>query len=395
MSRFSQARTTLVQILLAVCIFTLANLLVIWFAQQFVPYNVGGYPYKDFVDQYSLPLLLQPLANFDGAQYIIIAADKYFTYQQAYFPFFPLLIRLFAPVFMHNYAATGILISFASLIVGLFLFNGLAGILFPEQNPKKGKLHPLLLVLLVLPSSFFFSAVYTESLFLLLVVGFLYFLAKKQIITAAVFAYFASLTRFAGILLLIPVIVELFIHRTKYTTRQIIILVLGPLTGLLTYMSYLYLTTHDALAFINAQTAFSNNRSTSAVLLPQVIYRYLKIFTTANFDFAYVVALLEFGIFVVCSALLLAELWRMHKQRAWGGPHGAIILGLLLFSCANLILPTLTGTLSSIPRYSLLSLSALPVILRMQPWLRRSFVVVAVALHMIVLALFAQGWFVS
>jgi hypothetical protein len=91
MNRFPQTRITLGHILIGVSIFLIMNFLVIFLAQEFVPYNIKGYPYKDFVDQYNLPILFQPLANFDGAQYLIIAADKYFTYQQAYFPLYPFL----------------------------------------------------------------------------------------------------------------------------------------------------------------------------------------------------------------------------------------------------------------------------------------------------------------
>jgi phage-related tail fiber protein len=65
---------TLGQILIGVFVFLSMNLVVVYLAQKCVPYNTRGFPYKDFVDQYNLPLLLQPLANFDGAQYIIIAA---------------------------------------------------------------------------------------------------------------------------------------------------------------------------------------------------------------------------------------------------------------------------------------------------------------------------------
>lgn len=171
--------------------------------------------------------------------------------------------------------------------------------------------------------------------------------------------------------------------------------VAGPIGGLLTYMSYLYFTTHDALAFINSQTAFSNNRSTSAVFLPQVLYRYLKIFTTANFDMTYAVAMLEFGVFMVYFVVLSVGLWRVLKNKSWKNIHGSSVFGVLLFSCANLVLPTLTGTLGSIPRYSLMSISILPLVLQMKPWFRWVFVVTSVALHMVVLALFSQGWFVS
>jgi Gpi18-like mannosyltransferase len=221
MRRLAQTHTTLGQILIGVFVFLSMNLVVVYLAQKCVPYNTRGFPYKDFVDQYNLPLLLQPLANFDGAQYIIIAADKYFTYQQAYFPLYPILIRLFAPLYMRNHAITGIILSLVSFVGGLFVFNKLADLIYPETSHDKHTLHPVILLLLVLPCSFFFLAVYTESLFLLLASGTMYFLFKRRPILAGVFGYLASLTRFAGVLLLIPIGVEVLFHHKKYSAIEI------------------------------------------------------------------------------------------------------------------------------------------------------------------------------
>ncbi len=395
MQSTAQTRTTLAQILVVAFIFLVLNLVVIYLAQQYVPYNTRGFPYKDFVDQYHLPLLLQPLANFDGAQYIIVAADKYFTYQQAYFPLYPVLIRLFAPLAQYNYAITGILLSVMSFVGGLFVLHKLARSVYPETNLNKSTLHPMIPLLLVLPCSFFFMAVYTESLFLLFTLGTIYCVYTRKSLFASLFGYLAALTRFAGILLLLPIGVELLVHHKKYSVKQMVVLFMGPIAGLLTYMSYLYFTTHDALAFIHSQTAFSNNRSTSAVFLPQVLYRYLKIFTTASFDINYAVAILEFGVFMVYFTLLSVGMWNTLKNKAWRNHQNSAAFGILLFSIANLILPTLTGTLGSVPRYSLVSIAMLPIVLQTRPWFRWVFVATSVALHMIVLALFSQGWFVS
>ncbi|PIX73599.1 hypothetical protein COZ39_02165, partial [Candidatus Roizmanbacteria bacterium CG_4_10_14_3_um_filter_33_21] len=67
----------------------------------------------------------------------------------------------------------------------------------------------------------------------------------------------------------------------------------------------------------------------------------------------------EFIIFNFCLTILVISLvdsWRKFKGkdfRLWL----SISNGLLLFSFINLLLPTLTGTFSSIPRYALMSLS--------------------------------------
>ena len=71
-------------------------------------------------------------------------------------------------------------------------------------------------------------------------------------------------------------------------------------------------------------------------------------------------------------------------------------LGLNLFSFANIILPTLTGTLSSVPRYALMSLSVFIFLgeikkTRIKILMGALFFI----LHVVLLSFFIQGYFVG
>ncbi|MBI2641942.1 hypothetical protein HYW87_05150, partial [Candidatus Roizmanbacteria bacterium] len=168
------------------------------------------------------------------------------------------------------------------------------------------------------------------------------------------------------------------------------------LLGLFFYSLYLFKTTGDPLFFLNSQWAFGANRASSLILLPQVYFRYFKIFLTANWNFQYFIALLEFVTFSFVFIVLLYDLnktWQ-EKLRTKAGTYER--LGLTLFSLINLILPTFTGTFSSIPRYALFSLSFFLVLSKNKNNLIRIVLLLIFFLfHILTLGFFAQGYFVS
>jgi len=73
-----------------------------------------------------------------------------------------------------------------------------------------------------------------------------------------------------------------------------------------------------------------------------------------------------------------------------------ILLSLNIFSFTNLLLPTLTGTFSSIPRYSLFSLSFFLYLSQLQSKrIKVGLAVVFITLQIVLLSLFVQGYFVG
>ena len=247
--------------------------------------------------------------------------------------------------------------------------------------------------MLLFPTSFFFGAVYTESLFFLLVIATFYFLNKKQFLSAGLVAFLAGLTRINGILLIIPFIIE-FARNFKKNKNlwQLGILIITPLLGLLTYMRYLLITTGDALAFFHSQAVFGPARSTKIILLPQVFYRYLKILLTANFNFQYFISFLELSFFSFISIILILDLIKNLKLKI----KNYSLISLNLFSLANILLPTFTGSFMSVPRFALLSLSFFIFLGSIKDKMIKIFLVVLFfVLHLVLLGFFLGGYFVS
>lgn len=267
------------------------------------------------------PRFLEPVrwANFDGGHYLSIASHGYGIYQQAFFPLYPMLIRVFsflpiAPVYI------ALAISHISLLAGLLVLYALM---------KKERIQNSLWIiafLLFFPTGFFFASAYPTSLLFFLVVSSMYASRGKNGLIAGIFGLLASATHLFGAFLFAFGLLPL---------------------GLFLYMAYLYFSVGDAFAFFHVQSAYGANRTAGEiVLLPQVLWRYGKIFLTAAHSFVYAVAAFEAIVFMLFGFLLIIAI--RQKMRA----------SYLWYSALVLIVPTLTGTFSSLPRYVL---SAFPL----------------------------------
>ncbi len=373
-------------VLIFFLLFILINLLTSFLATKMIPY-LGFFPYKDLITQYQLPSFIGSFANFDGTHYLAIAGMGYREFEQAFFPLYPLLIRVVALALNINYLVAGLIISNVAFFFGLiFIF------LFLTKLLEKNDLLWFFLFLILFPTSFFFSAVYTEGLFFFLIVGALYFLQEKKYWFLALFAFLASATRVIGIFLVVPIIFSFWFGKTKKLSFKKLLVLVSPLSGLLAYSFYLFKTTGDPLFFFNTQPLFGAHRSTNIILLPQVYYRYLKIFFSAQWNFQYFISLVEFLVFNFVLFFLILDLVKHLRIKK----NNYQRLGLNIFSLITLILPTLTGTFSSIPRYALFSLSLFFMLSQIKNNVVKTLIAVGfLILHSVLLAFFIQGYFVS
>jgi hypothetical protein len=115
-----------------------------------------------------------------------------------------------------------------------------------------------ILYLLLFPTAFFLSCVYTESTFLLLSVAALYAAQRRQWLWAAVAAGLLSITRAQGFLMG-PVLLWAYLSAAGWRLRNLradlLWLLLAPLP-LLLYLAWLWQHTGDWLTPFNAHHAF-------------------------------------------------------------------------------------------------------------------------------------------
>ncbi|HZL63397.1 MAG TPA: mannosyltransferase family protein [Thermoleophilia bacterium] len=145
--------------------------------------------------------LLEPWANWDGVWFIRIAAAGYHShaFSQAFFPLYPLAVRVVTPLAGHFYVVAGVTVSLACYAAAMVLLYRLAAL----ECGSRVALWSVVFVS-VFPTAFFFQAVYSESMFLLFTL--LSFSAGRRgrWWLAGVAGLLAALTRSSGLLLLLP-----------------------------------------------------------------------------------------------------------------------------------------------------------------------------------------------
>ena len=283
--------------------------------------------------------LLWVHANFDGEHYVGIAKFGYRLAEQAFFPLYPNLIKKLSPLFNSNSVLVGIVISNISFPIALIFLYKLIKL---DYSNKVALL--TLMFLLIFPTSFYFGAVYTESLFLALTVVSFYAARKGRWGIAGVFGMLAASTRFIGIFLFPALLAERLIQRKtskKTNLGSLLSICLIPL-GLIYYMGFLKSTTGDPFLFARSLTHYGEFRSQKVILIYQVFWRYLKMLVTVDKSSEIypiiIVEVITGIVFLVTSVLSLA------RQR----------LSYSLFNLLAFLTPTLTGSFVSLPRYVLI-----------------------------------------
>lgn len=317
-------------------------------ADNFLSYD-PSFPYSnEILAKLNVARWLYSWGNFDGVHYLTIATKGYIGTGliQAFFPVFPLILSLlkasFGRYFFVMTLVSQFLITF--LLVGLFFY-------FVKEILKKSEQISWLSVvsLLIFPTSFFLGALYNEGIFLLFILASFTFAHHHKWLGAGLMGAFASATRVVGIAIWPALVIEWWLSKNKPLTIKNIMTEVKKswweliqlsisIIGLIGYMVYLNQTFADPLYFFHVQSEFGAGREEGLILLPQVIWRYFKILTTSPFDLKFFAYLQEF-IFSIGAFGLLAWFWKKIKA------------SYLVFSLLVLVVPTLTGTFSSMPRY--------------------------------------------
>jgi hypothetical protein len=199
-------------------------------------------------------VLAAPFARWDSVWYLAISGGGYGDgAREAFFPLYPLVARV-AGLPVGSALIGGALASTALLGVALVLLHRLVALDHPRAVARNA-----VLVTALFPMAFFFSAVYSESLFLALSVGAVYAARRERWALAGALGGLGALTRSAGVLLLVPLLI-LYLQDTGSLRRwpprrlrvDVLWLALVP-AGLAAYCGYLGLAGYDALAPFHAQ----------------------------------------------------------------------------------------------------------------------------------------------
>ena len=328
-------------------------------------------------------------SRWDTGFYLSIA-DEGYRYggpglpSVAFFPLLPLLIRALTPLVGDSLVA-GLLVTNLALLGASILLYKLVEVEFSPAVADRSVWY-----LLIFPASFFGSAIYSESLFLLGAIGALYFARRGSWPLAALFGFCAGFSRLIGVVVAPMLLLEWW---TQYRNRTPEIR--PPLAGLLAapapvvatgaFMFYLWRVFENPLAFAHASSAWGrvarSPLATVGDLFESPDQGWATALAAGSLPLDNWIDLITVLFFVALGFVLL-------RQRRWG--EGALVtLGALI--------PLSSGLLMSQRRYMWV---LFPVFILLARWGERKWVDRAITVFFILglglfTALFSNWYWVG
>lgn len=356
-------------------------LLAVWYSQLFMP--LGEALSRDGLLYDRTDVLWHGLIRgwtlWDGENYLAIARTGYTFLGErwpniAFFPLYPLLIRLVAPLTGFHYEVAAVLVSQVSFCAALIVLYDLLSSDFDVSTAYRTTF-----CLLVIPTACFFAGGYSESLALALLITTVWAIRRQHWWLAGIAGMLLALSRLPGVLVG-PIIALFYIQAQGWHWRSIRLPILAsllPAMGLGAFMLYQWQRFGTPFAFMLAQERWENHLSMPWVL-PQAIIDHIEIGRAWP-------NLVMQGVFWLAFAVLgLLALRRL-----------PLVYGLT--AAAVLVPPYLSSWPWSISRHVLLAFPAFIVLghARQHPRTFRWMIGVMLAAQIIVTLLFINGFWVA
>jgi hypothetical protein len=225
------------------------------------------------------------LSTWDSQHYIRIAEVGYEPglLTNAFGPLYPWLIRALNVV-TGDSIVSGLLISNIASGLALYLLYRFVRRRFGSQTAWR-----MLIIFLAFPTAFYLNLLYTDGLFLLLLVAFFAALYQRRTAIAAVCCFLLPLLRLPGLVVALPLVWELLTgtfqakrggrdphHRpsnspSPKSERGLggeVLPLLALLTGLLVYLGYMHLELDNAFVAMDTEKLYISHRSLENLLQP-------------------------------------------------------------------------------------------------------------------------------
>ena len=215
------------------------------------PVSVAGWPAHPLSDS-GWHTVFTSWERFDGLWFLRIAAAGYRSGDgsAAFFPLYPLVVRAVSWVIGGHPFAAALLVSNASFLGALCVLYFLTASELSEGAARKTVLY-----LSVFPTSLFFFAPYSESLFLLLAVSSFWAARRDRWALAGILGALAAATRNVG-LILVPALAIEAVHQRREKRRSLLVPLLWSGfvgSGTLLYLAFWWDRIGDWLAPVTRQ----------------------------------------------------------------------------------------------------------------------------------------------
>lgn len=349
----------------------------------------------------TFPYFIWIWGNFDGFHYMNISKHGYTFYQHPFFPLYPALMYILFHSFHIYRLFGGQIISNLCFFISLFVLYKLV------QLDKKSFFPLLGIIIILFPTSFYYGAIYNDSLFFLLATLSIYFARKRKFGWAGIVGALATLARLNGLALCFIILFEYLTSKNeklektwdmshlfkqvkrkllspKYFLKEKIYAILAIPAAFVSYLVYTQIFFNDWTLVFTGMKVWNQDHVTFPL---QVVWRYLKIMSLFQFtNTVYIVAMLEL-FFVFFYVAMMIYGYKKIRFSYW------------LFFVISIIIPSLTGTFQGMPRYGLhiypFFLTVALLLEHKSLVIKILYFVIAIILLLYCLTLFTRGYFVA
>ncbi len=300
----------------------------------------------DFAPQaYPLNTIWHTWDHWDTGNFENIALHSYSVPTlTAFFPLYPVLMRLIIPL-THNVLTAGFIISnLAGLVMSVVLYQ------LVREDAGEEAANRAVLYLSLFPSAFFLVAVYNESLFICLTLLSFYTMRRGQWWLAGAFGLLSGLTRSVGIFLILPFCYE-YLRQHSFQWRKFRLDGLGIIlvpAGLVIFGLYCYKHFGDFLIFSRVQSGWFRHTEWPWYGMQVAFEAILSSTGLLSFQGIHMTIQLGIDLFILILLLLgLVGPWRFPRSQ-WS----YLIYGFALYLFLNSV-PVIGG---SSPPYTLKSM---------------------------------------
>lgn len=297
--------------------------------------------------RYNTNSSLDGFAQFDTLAYLDIVENGYNSNfangngNYGFYPLYPLLIKIFS--FIFGFHLSAFLISNISSFLAVIMIYLLVRVEFNKKTAYKTCFY-----LILFPTTYFLTMMYTESLFLLLSVSCFYFAKKNNWVLSGLLGFFASMTRIQGFLLMFPMI-YMYLKTKEFNIKKIdkniILMFLVPL-GIIVFFSYLYLVTGNFLIHFNNHEGYGR-----AITFPG-----LAIVRTITYDFTVSPSIMKYFYYPFNIFMTIMFLYLIYKSYYKLKKEYTIFFGL------SFLMPLMSSSLQAIARFEIVMFPAFMVL---------------------------------
>jgi Gpi18-like mannosyltransferase len=286
--------------------------------------------------------VIQPLRNWDGFWYSLIAMEGYQSHPAttAFWPLYPWTMRFLSEVSGITIEAAGLILANVAFLMALIVLQRLARLEWGDAIARRTTI-----LLAFFPTAFYFSAVYSESFFLLFSLLAFYWARTGRWWQAGIAAALAALTRNLGVLLILPLgLMYLRQHGIDPRFWSLRAITPGlPVLGPTIYFFYLYRTWDDPFITLNVQQGWARKSAMPweafAMAFEQWNVGWLRMFisapgwsTVTSFEFRFLFSEYESLDIIVTLLAIPVVLFCLVRLPVEYGAYTGILFVLPLFS---------------------------------------------------------------